>query len=140
MLALGVGEAAMAARGVALLSEGGAAAAEGGEEFVTLYRGVDALHPGYSNALNGIANPISGSASATEHVFLGNTASGLTSWTSEYTVAEGFATRESGAGVILSNAFPRSALIPSPGNAVGLGESEFLFRGPVTGAGVIPVP
>jgi hypothetical protein len=109
------------------------------EEGITLYRGVDALHPGYANALEGIANPIGGDATALQHV-LGNTASEFTSWTSDFGVAEGFATQQSGSGVVLSNTFSRSLLIPSPGNALGLGESEFLVPGPVTGSGITRVP
>jgi len=97
------------------------------------------LHPGYANALEGAANPIGGNATALQHA-LGNTASEFTSWTSDFGVAEGFATQQSGAGVVLSNTFSRSALIPSPGNALGLGESEFLVPGPVTGSSVMRVP
>lgn len=112
---------------------------QGGEEMVTLYRGVDALHPGYANAVEGTAIPRGGSASPLEHV-LGNTKSEFTSWTTDYGVAERFATRESGAGAILTTTVPRSVPITSPGNAAGLGESEFLLRGRVTGAQVTPVP
>ncbi len=100
---------------------------------------MDALHPGYANALEGIANPIGGDATALQHV-LGNTASEFTSLTSDLGVAEGFATQQSGSGVVLSNTFSRSFLIPSPGNAQGLGESEFLVPGPVTGSGITRVP
>jgi RHS repeat-associated protein len=111
----------------------------GAEDLVTLYRGVDALHPGFANALEGTAVPRGGSASVLEHV-LGNTESEFTSWTTDFGVAEGFATRESGSGAILTTTAPRSTIIQSPGNAAGFGESEFLLRGPVTGAQVTPVP
>ena len=118
---------------------GQTSATEGAEDAITLYRGVDALHPGYANALEGVANPIGGSATPLQHV-LGNTASEFTSWTSDFGVAEGFATQQSGSGVVLSNTFSRSMLMPSPGGALGLGESEFLVPGPVTGSSVMQVP
>ncbi|WP_177176971.1 RHS repeat-associated core domain-containing protein [Faunimonas pinastri] len=116
------------------------AAAETAEEGITLYRGVDAAHPGYSNAINGVANPVGGDASIAEHVFGGNTASEYTSWTTDFSVAEGFATKESGSGVVIWKTFPSNSVIASPGNAAAMGESEFLVPGPVTGADTMRVP
>lgn len=104
-----------------------------------LFRGVDSAHPGYANALAGMAIPRGGNASAIEHA-QGETDSPFTSWTSDFGVAESFATRESGSGVILSYTFPPGTAFPSPGNRMGFAESEYLVPGPVLGAGVIPIP
>jgi RHS repeat-associated protein len=109
------------------------------DEMITLYRGVDAAHPGYANATNGVALPRGGNASLLEHV-LGNTESEYTSWSSDYEVAQKFGTRESGSGVVLTKTVPRSTAIESPGNALGFGESEYLIPGPVSDAQVTRVP
>ena len=63
---------------------------------VTLYLGVDAVHPGFANALEGTAIPRGGNASVLEHVYGGNTESEFTSWTTDFSTAEGFATKQSG--------------------------------------------
>jgi RHS repeat-associated protein len=136
----GIPAAIGTAGGLAVTAAGALAAEEAGGETITLYRGVDAAHPGYADALNGVANPIGGDASIAEHVFGGNTASAYTSWTTDFGTAEGFATQESGSGAVLSKSFPLSGVIPSPGNAAGMGEFEYLIQGPVTGADVMRVP
>ncbi|MFV3126483.1 RHS repeat-associated core domain-containing protein [Niveispirillum sp. KHB5.9] len=103
----------LGAGAVATAERIGAAASES----VVLYRGIDSTHPGFANALKGIAEPRSGNASITQHVFGNRTASGFTSWTSDFSTAEYFATKESGSGVVLSSSFNRGNLITSPGNS-----------------------
>jgi hypothetical protein len=131
--------AGAAARSTTSMAPIEAGATEEAENSITLYRGVDASHPGYADALEGTARPRGGSATPVDHV-LGDTRSEFTSWTSDLDVAEGFATRQSGSGVILSKTFSQGMLIPSPGNLLGIGESEFLVPGPVKGANVMRVP
>lgn len=97
------------------------------------------MHPGYANALQGIALPRGGPATIVDHVF-GNTESEYTPWTTDWGVAETFATRESGGGVVLTITLPRSSLVISPGNSAGFGESEVLVRGTINGAQVESVP
>jgi alpha-D-ribose 1-methylphosphonate 5-triphosphate synthase subunit PhnG len=108
-------------------------------ETVTLYRGVSSVHPGYGDALKGVAKPRGGNASAVDHV-LGNTESKFTSWTSDLSTAESFAANQSGKGVMLSKSFSSGSLTVSPGNAAGFGEAESLIRGTVSGATVTRVP
>jgi len=102
---------------------------------IVLFRGVAKGHPGYDNALQGIANPRGGSESALGHI-TGNTDSPYTSWTSDPSVAARFAKSD---GVVLSRAFRLSDLLPSssvPG-APDYGESEYLFKGSVSDAIVV---
>jgi hypothetical protein len=75
---------------VALESEAAAELEAAGEEGSDLYRGVAETHPGYENALEGIAEPRGGPASALEHN-LGNTDSPFTSWTTDPEIAQQFA-------------------------------------------------
>ena len=73
---------------------------------------------------------------------LGNTASEFTSWTSDYDVALKFATK-SGAtnGVVLTSMFSRTAATPVAANIEAMfQESEFLVKGPMSGASVTPAP
>jgi RHS repeat-associated protein len=118
-------------------------AAEAAEEMgegITLFRGVSSSHPGYENALNGVANPWGGDAGIVDHA-LGNTRSAFTSWTSDYEVAQKYATLGSDSGVILTKTFQPGSGIPLPGNMENfLMDSEYLIRGPVSGASVTPVP
>jgi hypothetical protein len=104
-------------------------------EEIVLFRGVPQGHPGYDNATQGIANPWGGSESALGHI-TGNTNSPFTSWTSDPSVAAGFAKTD---GVVMSKVFRLSDLIPSntvPG-APDYGESEYLFKGSVSDAIVV---
>ncbi len=111
----------------------------GSGETVTLYRGVDSLSPGYASALDGVAAPIGGDATALEHV-LGNTDSEFTSWTSDFGLAEQYATQQSGTGIVLEQTFPKSSVTSIPASTTTFGESESLVRGCVSGCSVIKVP
>lgn len=113
-------------------------------ESTTLYRGVNSTSPGYENALQGIAKPRGGNATPLEHNTL-TTESPYTSWSSNMSVAENFALRTSGEGVVLTADIPNSQLVQSPNlKSVNLvqspgtivSESETLVKGPVTGANV----
>ncbi|MFY7814753.1 MAG: RHS repeat-associated core domain-containing protein, partial [Chryseobacterium taeanense] len=113
-------------------------------ESTTLYRGVNSTSPGYENALQGIAKPRGGNATPLEHNTL-TTESPYTSWSSNMSVAENFALRTSGEGVVLTADIPNSQLVQSPNlKSVNLvqspgtivSESETLVKGPVTGASV----
>ena len=106
------------------------------DDVITLYRGVAAEHPGYAEALLGIATPRGGNASITDHIF-GNTNSGYTSWTSNWATAEYFASKGSGRGVVLTKDFSRKSVI----SAVSpYDENEYLAPGVVKGAFPIKVP
>ena len=113
----------------------------------TIYRGVNENHEGYSNATNGTAIPRGGSATAAEHN-QGNTLSPFTSWTTNPDVAENFALRPKGSGVVMEATVPVSSTTFSPSvkdvylkqsPGVKVNESEVLMQGPVTGAKVTPV-
>jgi RHS repeat-associated protein len=96
-----------------------------------LYRGVATHHPGYSDALQGVARPRGGPASALEHN-MGDTRSEFTSWTTNLEVANGFA----GNAVVLRvpATSVQSQVVRSADN---FGEAEVLLRGPVRGAEVM---
>jgi len=85
-----------------------------GESRVAVYRGIAPDHPGFENAVQGIAKPRGGTATAFEHNALGNTESPYTSWTTDRAVAEGWATNNSGKGVVLHDEVAPSTLVPSP--------------------------
>lgn len=117
------------------------------EATTTLYRGVNESHPGFKNAINGVAEPIGGNASAGAHN-AGNTQSSFTSWTTNPEVAGNYALRPNGSGVMLETTVPTSSTVASPslknvnlkqspGTVVN--ESEILLRGTVSGATVRPV-
>ena len=131
---------AMATSGIVAAEE--TAAATSGEEMVTVYRGVNESHPGYQAALKGNAAPRGGTATAAEHN-AGNTQSNLTSWTTNEQVAENYALRPDGSGVVLKTTLPRSNTTVSPNNSsiylkqspgTYVNESEVLIKGPVSGA------
>lgn len=63
----------------------------------TVYRGVAYGHPGYNNALNGVAKPIGGHSNPVEHA-RGNTESNFTSWTTDRSIAKDFADNGNGVG------------------------------------------
>ena len=97
-----------------------------------LYRGVAEDHPGFQNALKGIAEPRGGTASAIEHNAY-DTRSPFTSWTTDLKVAKDFAGKN---GVILRipNASTKAyRLVASPDT---YNESEVLVEGTVRGAEV----
>ena len=108
-------------------------------EEVVLFRGVPRGHPGYDNALQGIALPRGGSQSALGHI-TGFTDSPYTSWTSDPSVAARFAGDD---GVVISKAFHLSEVLQSsgvpgfPNTDDLLGEYEYLVEGPVSGALVV---
>ncbi|XBK19340.1 RHS repeat-associated core domain-containing protein [Pedobacter lusitanus] len=116
------------------------------EATTTLYRGVNESHPGFKNAMNGVAEPIGGNASAAAHNS-GNTASFFTSWSTNPDVATNFALRPNGSGVMMEVTVPTSSTVASPsllniqlkGTKTVVNESEVLLRGTVSGAKVTPV-
>jgi RHS repeat-associated protein len=127
----------------------GAKAGSGGKasvatESTTLYRGVNESHPGYSNAVDGVATPRGGTATVAEHN-AGNTASPYTSWTTNPEVATNFALRPNGSGVVMELDVPAGSTTASPSAksvylkqapGVKVNEAEVLMRGTVTGAKV----
>lgn len=129
------GAGAAAGKGIAALR--GAAT-----ETTTLFRGVNEGHPGFAAANEGTAVARGGAASAAEHN-AGNTASNFTSWTTNPAVAENYALRPGGFGVVMEVEVPVSSTTASPslknvllkqGGGV-VNESEVLLRN-VTGAKV----
>ena len=109
-----------------------------GEGQLGLWRGVPTTSPGYSNALQGVAEPIGGTASPAQHIN-GITNSPFTSWTSDPTVAARFAGDD---GVVIFKVFNTSDLIDStqvPGTNIDQFEPEFEFlvTGQVSGATVV---
>jgi RHS repeat-associated protein len=103
---------------------------------ITLFRGVSTDHPGYPNALMGIAAPIGGHDDAERHNS-GNTKSVYTSWTTTPWQAMAWANRGGGIGIILVQRFKASETTPSPDFHQ---QGEVLIRGIVTGAIPIPSP
>ncbi len=108
-------------------------AAEDIPEEVSLYRGVASDNPGYNDALNGIARPRGGPATAAEHN-LGDTRSGFTSWTTDPDVAKGMS-YPGGVVMRIAQSSVASRLVQSPDL---FDESEILIRGLVTGAELLP--
>jgi hypothetical protein len=108
------------------------AAGEAAEQFITLYRGVTKGHPGYDEATAGMAFPRGGHADPESHN-IGDTESVFTSWTTDRQVAEFFATKYGGPGVVLTKQFPSSRLVTSPDVA---DEAEVLVTGAVYNAKV----
>ncbi len=82
-----------------------------------------------------------GVATAAEHN-AGNTASNFTSWTTNPAVAENFALRPNGLGVVMEVTVPTSSTVASPNikdvmiNGVKTNEAEVLMPGTVRGASV----
>lgn len=140
-----IGSAAViVASGKALTKVGGTKAITTKEATTTLYRGVNSTSPAYSQAIEGTAIPRGGKATPLEHNTL-TTESPYTSWSSNPAVAENFALRTSGEGVILTADIPNNQLVQSPNlKSVNLvqspgtivSESETLVEGAVTGANV----
>jgi len=113
-------------------------------ETTTLHRGVNSTSPAYSQAVEGTATPRGGTATPLEHNTI-TTESNFTSWTTNPAVAENFALRTSGEGVVLTADIPNSQLVQSPNlKSVNLvqspgtivSESETLVKGPISGAQV----
>jgi hypothetical protein len=103
-------------------------------------RGVASDSPAYDAATEGVAEARGGEASALDHS-LGNTNSPFTSWTSNYEVAQDFASvGGSQPGVILTRTFaPGEAMQVAPNVEEMMQESEYLVRGRVSGATVTGV-
>jgi len=99
-------------------------------DMTTVYRGVHAEHPQLPNALRGSAEPIGGHSNPLWHN-QGDDASVFTSWTTDRSVAEWFASQRGPGGVVLEQSVPRSSLVTSPDL---LGEFEVLRVGPINGA------
>ena len=97
---------------------------------VNLYRGVASDHPGYSDAVEGVARPRGGPASAAEHN-LGDTRSEFTSWTIDPEVAKGMTYPAGGVVMRIARSSVAGRLVQSPDL---FDESETLIRGTVTGA------
>jgi RHS repeat-associated protein len=110
------------------------------QETVTLYRGVATSHPGYANALKGIAEPRGGHVDSILHS-LGDTKSAFTSWTTDINIARGFATNGGKeAGALLTKVVSKDSTVSVPANVqIMMGEAEVLIQGTVRGANVIPV-
>jgi hypothetical protein len=97
-----------------------------------LFRGVEKMHPGYPNALNGIARPRGGPADGVMHN-AGDTRSPFTSWTTNTVTATMFA---GPVGAILRiNHAPGNGYSQVLSADVHL-EAEVLVQGIVTGAEV----
>ena len=99
--------------------------------YITLFRGVGTDHPGYPNALIGMAVPRGGHSDPIRHA-LGDTESIFTSWTRIPTEANKWASYDGPGGVILIKQFHISQLVPSPNFKPG--EGEFLVPFVVNGA------
>jgi hypothetical protein len=111
----------------------------------TIYRGINAAHHRFEAAKNGEALPgdLQGHQDGAMHNGGNSRESKLTSWTTDRTVAERFASdpygdgelTPGGRGVILSTDLEpyRSRVVPGPDE---FGESEVLIRGVVRGAKV----
>jgi hypothetical protein len=118
-------------------------AAEFFGEKLTLFRGVNESSPGFENAKNGVAKPRGGNANPYEHNTK-TTESPYTSWTTDIEVAENFAMRPSGKGVVLQKSVLKSNTVNSPntkavllkGKGKVVSESEVLLKGVVRGASV----
>jgi len=125
----------------------------GARDPVTIYRGVNEGHVVYKQALKGEAVPnkrwwdiFTKESTPYEHNAVpgGTRNSPYTSWTTNPEVAENFALRPKGTGVVLRIAIPRSRLVASPNlkevlliqNGKVVSESEVLVRGVVRGAAV----
>lgn len=108
-----------------------------------IYRGVPLGHPGYDNALSGIAVPCGGKSTPTMHRE-GFTDSPYTSWTTDIMVAYRFATmgyNNRVAGVILMKKVdlsgPRFVDVETLPNGNIYKESEILVKGMMNGC--IPI-
>ena len=100
------------------------------EDGAVLYRGVHDEHPGFAEALVGIARPRGGHEDPMLHNSW-DTKSEFTSWTTNREVAvEGAADQN---GVVLEKWFPKSAWLRTPDKQA---EDEILIKGLVTGAKV----
>lgn len=103
--------------------------ARGGEDFVTVFRGVRPSHPGFKNAQNGVAKPRSpllGHSDPARHN-AGDTKSKFVSVTTNRSVAKRFSEKD---GVIIESQVQRSRLISSPDK---FEEAESLIRGTLKG-------
>lgn len=109
------------------------------DELTTLYRGVNESHVDFENASKGIVKPNGGKASALEHNTVSTLNSPFTSWTTNRAVAENYALRPKGTGVILQVTVPLKKAILSPnlkdvllkGSSEVVSESEVLLKGKV---------
>ena len=106
--------------------------AQSSDELVTIYRGVTEGHPGYRAALEGKAIPRGGHSDPVLHN-MGDTESVFTSWTTDRSMADFFATKYGGPGVRLELTVPQSRVGWSPNVHQ---EAEVLLKGPVSGAKV----
>jgi len=117
---------------------------KGGDELVTVYRGVNSTAgSAYKNALNGVVKPrggLFGHTNALKHNIRlnGTVNSRLTSWTTNIDVALNYAYRTNGTGVLLKMQVPKSILYKSPNlkkvnlfhkPGIVVSESEWLLKG-----------
>lgn len=113
------------------------------EEAVTLYRGVNSSHAAFESAEQGLVRANGGLATPLEHNAVPGATlrSPYTSWTTDPAVAENFALRPNGGGVVIRTEVPVSQTVPSPNlksvllsqNGQIVSESEVLLRGTVRG-------
>ena len=113
------------------------------EETVTLYRGVNNSHVAFDSAEQGLVRANGGFATPLEHNTgpVATLRSPYTSWTTDPAVAENFALRPNGGGVVIRAEVPVSQTVPSPNlktvllrqNGQIVSESEVLVRGTVRG-------
>jgi hypothetical protein len=95
-----------------------------------------------------LAKPNGGNATPLEHNTVSTLNSPYTSWTTNPAVAENFALRPNGVGVVLEASIPQSRIVVSPNlkqvvliqNGKIVSESEVLVRGIVQGAKTTNVP
>jgi RHS repeat-associated protein len=110
---------------------------------MTLYRGVNNSHVAFESAEQGIVVPNGGTATPLQHnTVLGSTLwSPYTSWTTNPAVAENFALRPTGTGVVVKAEVPVSQTVVSPNlksvllrqTGTVVSESEVLVKGSVSG-------
>ena len=100
------------------------------DDWVLLYRGVHDEHPGFAEALRGIARPRGGHDDPVLHNSW-DTASQFTSWTADRAIAMEAAADDN--GVILEMWFHKSELVHTPDAQA---EDEILIRRVVVGAKV----
>jgi len=111
---------------------------------IPLYRGINESHPGFSEAQDGIAIPRGGDSTPMQHNSTGTTESPYTSWTTDKEVAENYALRPGGQGVVLETKASQNTLVESPNtkqvllkqNGKVVSENEALIKGDVRGAKV----
>lgn len=107
----------------------GSRAFKGGDDMMTVFRGVRPNHPGFKDATKGIAKPrrpFTGHTNTLKHN-LGDTRSKFISTTSDRNIAKQFSGEK---GIIIETQIPKSKLIPTIDK---YNEKEFLIKGVLKG-------